>query len=533
MTDWSKQELSTGVLVIGGGAAGLRAAIAARDSGADVMVVTKGKLTRSGATFDNINGEWAYQAAAGFRDKSDNPEKHFQEIVDMGLGMVNNELAWLVAQNAYDRLTDLEAYGVRFRREDSSYVQVAGCFSSVPRAFVTESLSNVREAFHQVVTRRGIRALEDTQITRLIVADNRCLGAVGIRGERELVHIAAPATILASGGGAALFKYNLSPPDATGDGYVLGFDAGAALINMEFIQIMLGTLPLEKRNFFPVGAFKDGIRFTNCLGEEFLNRRYPNVEMLRKAYKARMRHQPFSARDEAALIDIGIAKEVVTGKTSENFGVYAAKDRAGSEGILEVAPFAHSFNGGLAINFEAETSVANLFAAGEVAGGLHGADRIGGNMMPSTQVIGERAGKSAALRAVRSVPEGHAAAESEFKRLRELCGSDAADLAEMSEHLRWMMWKKCMIIRKEDNLASALRSLGNLEEVLARIKCSRVKEYLSLESMIKLSRIILTAAIRRKESRGCHYREDFPEKDDRQFGKPIMLHKDSLEEATI
>ena len=201
MSDWSKEEYKAGVLVIGAGAAGLRAAIAAKDSGADVLVVAKGKLAVSGATFDNLNNELGYQAAAGLRDKSDNPEKHFQEIVDMGLGMVNNELAWLVAQNAYDRLTDLEAYGVRFKREGDKYVQLVGCFSNIPRTFITEDMANVRDSFRQVVERRGIRVLEDTQITRLLVADNRCYGAVGVRGEQGFVKITAPATVLATGGG--------------------------------------------------------------------------------------------------------------------------------------------------------------------------------------------------------------------------------------------------------------------------------------------------------------------------------------------
>ena len=540
MSDWSRQELRAGVLVIGAGAAGLRAAIAAKDSGAEVTVVTSGKLAAGGATFDNINGEWAYQAAAGFRDKSDNPEKHFQEIVDMGMGMVNNELAWLLAQNAYDRLTDLEAYGIRFKREGDGYVQRVGCFSNIPRAFVTEDMANVRESFRQVVERRGIRVIEDTLITRLLVAGNQCFGAVGIRGEREFVSITAPATILATGGGCAIFKHNLAPPDALGGGYVLGFEAGASLINMEFIQIVLGTLPVEERNFFPIQAFRGGLRFTNCFEEEFLQRYYPNGELLRKAYKARMRHQPFSTRDEAVFIDIGIAKEVVTGKTSENFGVFARKEHDTSgitwpEGVVEVAPFAHSFNGGLAINFEAETGVLNLFAAGEVAGGLHGADRMGGNMMPATQVIGERAGKSAALRAARPADEASAAtlADEEFQKLRDITGTDTPDLGELREHLRWMMCKKCMVIRKGDNLAGALRNLNSISEVLSQVKCPNVKERVALESMIGLSRIILTGALRRKESRGSHYREDHPEKDDKNFGKPIMLHKDSLEEAKV
>jgi succinate dehydrogenase/fumarate reductase flavoprotein subunit len=540
MTDWSREELAAGVLVIGAGAAGLRAAIAAKDSGADVLVVTKGKLASSGATFDNINNEWGYQAAAAFRDKTDNPEKHFQEIVDMGLGMVNNELAWLVAQNAYDRLTDLEAYGIRFKREGDKYAQIVGCFSNVPRVFVTEDMNNVRDAFRQVIERRGIRVLEDTQITRLLVADNRCYGAAGIRGERGFVKITAPATIMAAGGGASIFQYNLAPRGATGDGYVLGFEAGAALINMEFIQAMLGTPPMQKRNFLPLGVFKDGPHFLNCFGEEFLEKYYPTQDLLRNAYKARLRHYPFSARDEAKFIDIGIAKEVLAGKTSENFGVFVKKERDTSGAVLpggqaEVAPFAHAFNGGLAINFEAETGVTSLFAAGEAAGGAHGADRLGGNMMPAAQVLGERAGKSAALRATRPAENPRAAecAEEEFSRLRAATGPARVDFSHTLDHMRWMMWKKCLVVRKGDNLSSALRTVDNLNDLADQVRCSNVREYVSLKSMLALSRIILTAALRRKETRGSHYREDFPEKDDKNFGKPTMIHKDSLEEAVV
>jgi succinate dehydrogenase/fumarate reductase flavoprotein subunit len=535
VASWPKTELTTQVLIVGSGAAGLRAAIAAKDAGADVLIVTKGKMCRSGATFDNINGEWAYQAASGVPSKQDNPEKHFQEMVELGLGMINNELAWLVAQNAYDKLTDLQAYGVRFKKTEGELLRVVGCFSSVPRAYVTESLANLSESFYQVIDRRGIRFLEETEIIRLLVRDGRCVGALGVRNNNEFVIVSACATVLATGGGGGLFRRNLVPAGSTGDGYVLGFEAGAGLINMEFMQIMLGVAAPQE-NFFPLDSFKDNPRFLNCFNEEFLMRYYEDGATLRRAYALRPRHAPFSARDEAKNVDIGIAKEIITGKCTPRFAVTASKERDASgivwpNGGVEVSYFFHSFNGGLLINFEAETGVKRLFAAGEAAGGIHGADRLGGNMMPATQVIGERAGKSAAVRCDEP-PDSAAASElarQEIEQITSLEGDETVDFSETLDHLRWMMWKKCGVIRKADNLSSALRTITSLKETISELKTKNVIERLSVDRMLTLGSLVLRAALKRRETRGSHYREDFPEKDDSKFGRPLILHKDTME----
>ena len=239
--DWAITELSTQVLVIGAGGAGLRAAIAARDAGAEVTVVTKGNFCNSGATFCNMNDEWGYQASTGVSSRQDRTENHFQEMVDLGLGMINNELAWLVAQNAYEKLTDLQAYGVRFKSADGKPVRVPGCFSTVERAFLTEGLANVRESFYHVVDNRGVKHLDNVEIIKLLVYEGCCVGALGVRNDSEFVVISACATVLATGGGGGLFHRNLVPEGLTGDGYVLGYEAGASLINLEFIQIMLGV----------------------------------------------------------------------------------------------------------------------------------------------------------------------------------------------------------------------------------------------------------------------------------------------------
>jgi len=533
--DWPVNTMSTQVLVIGAGAAGLRAAIAARDSGAEVLVVTKGGFCKSGASFDNINGRWAYQAAAGTSAKQDNPEKHFQEMVDLGLGMINNELAWLVAQNAYDKLTDLQAYGVRFRRNGQDPVRVPGCFSAVPRACVVEELRNVGDSFYQAIDRRGIKFIEETEIIKLLVDDGTCVGALGVRNGNEFVVISSCSTVLATGGGSQIFRRNLVPETSTGDGYVLGYEAGASLINMEFIQIMLGVVVPED-NFFPLGTFKDHPRFLGCFGNEFLNDYYPDGSSIRHAYTQRMQHAPFSCRDESKGIDIGIAKTIITGKCTPNFAVSVRKDKEKSgitwpNGGVEASYFFHSFNGGLLINFEAETGARRLFAAGEVSGGVHGADRLGGNMMPATQVIGERAGKSAAIRS-EDPPDVRKAGElamQEIDRIASFEGPENVDFSDTREHIQWMMWKKCGVVRKAENLTGAIRTVNSIRDAISAVRVKNVIQRLAVERTLTLCGLILTAASRRNESRGSHYREDFPEKDDRQFGRPLILHRDTSE----
>ena len=284
-------------------------------------------------------------------------------------------------------------------------------------------------------------------------------------------------------------------------------------------------------------AFQDNPKFFNCFDDEFLSDCYPDAAALRRAHAIRAQHAPFSCRDEARHIDIGIAKEIISGKCTSKFAVIAKNGNAKSgfawpaEG-LDVSYFFHSFNGGLLINYEAETGVKWLFAAGEVAGGVHGADRLGGNMIPACQVIGARAGKSAAI-SCDGAPEKQRArllADVEMDRIAGLEGSEAIDFTEIVDHLGWMMWKKCGIVRREDLLAGALRTVNSLRDTLDAVKTSNVIERLAVERRITLAEILLGAVLRRRESRGSHYREDFPEKDDAKFGRPLITHKDSDKE---
>jgi fumarate reductase (CoM/CoB) subunit A len=262
--------IESDVLIVGGGGAAARAALEAHLQGSKVVMVMKGKFGECGATAYKVAEMAGYNVADGKVDPQDNPREHFKDICRAAAGMCDEGLAKILTEKALLTIPELEGWGVNFEKDGDGYLEVTGCFASRPRMHVIKGHSEpILAALKREIERRNIQILEFIIISDLLIQDGVCLGALGINERREFFVIKAKSTILATGGAGQLFLNNLNPPDITGDGYALGYRAGAEMVNMEFMQAGLGIIyPI--RNILNSWVWLLHPRVYNKEGKEFL-----------------------------------------------------------------------------------------------------------------------------------------------------------------------------------------------------------------------------------------------------------------------
>lgn len=546
------KEIRTDVLVVGSGGAALRAALDAQDGGATVTVAIKGEFRRSGATFHSVAEVGAFNVPDGAGDPQDNPDVFLRDMMVAGQDMSDPRLSAILAEEAEAALRYLESYGVHFERtgEDAGapYLTFKACFSSRPRSHVIKDhFKPIVKALGSEATRRGMSALDRLMIVDLIVRDGECLGAVALDRNGEPVVIRAKATILTTGGASQLFRTNLYPSDITGDGYAMAHRAGAHLVNMEFMQAGVSILdPFV--NLFGNYLWDAGPNLTDRHGRPLLDDYLPEGLTRTSVIDAKQGHFPFSSSDISRYVEISIQKAVNEGRGTELGGVmldFRDSDMATilsdkSRSIARMWPLtydwykergtdllkdqvqitcsAHAINGGLRIDPDAQSNIKGLFAAGEVAAGPHGADRLGGNMSVTCQVFGGRAGRAAARRAkamdhpqVKDPLEG-----CELLSARTARAGGGEDLDTLRARLQDAANRHLLIIRDEAGLNAMKAECAALKEQAGAARIETVEDSvkaIELGNLIAVGELMATAALQRRESRGSHYREDYPEAD--------------------
>jgi fumarate reductase (CoM/CoB) subunit A len=503
------ETLETDVLVIGAGAAGIRACVAASVAGADVVMVTREPVVLGGSSFSEFSGGWGIQALIGSEATSESLEAFYEDIVRIGLGQCDTRLVRILVEESGPRLEDLLRYGIRFRKDvQGNYLRHKGCFSDCPRAYLTADLRNIQQSFLSALEAVPVRIVTG-YVKDLIVADNACWGAEVFASGAEVVQIDAKATVLATGGGAAIFRDHFVDDQQIGDGYALAHRAGAELINMEFIQFMLGLRNNDFRRFLPLGQLHQTGRLVSADGRDILCASIPDESTRAGAVAARQTHFPFSSRDISGRIDVAVAKSNRDGQK-----VYWAVDKL-EAARQEVVHFAHAFNGGIKIDERGESTLPGLYAAGEVAAGPHGADRIGGCMMTATQVFGQRAGQHAGLRALklrRSRPIVDAREKTVTRRKQTLHRDTPRVFTTIQEKVKNLVSEYVMVLR---NKAGLTKCAEGLREAETQLKAWEVTAMSGFPQYFRVRNIILTAgltvdsALAREESLGAHYRSDF------------------------
>ena len=535
-----EQTFTTDVLVIGGGGAGVRAALEAEAKGAKTILATKGKLGDSGTTAFEVAETAGYNAADGCIG-TDSPDQHYQDIMKAALGTCDPEVARVLTEEAPESLAELESWGVPFEKKGDRHLVVEGCFGSQPRMHIIKRHSKpILEVLVERLKSTSVQVLEEVIVVDLVVEGNTCYGALLMDYTGKFILVRAGAVILATGGGGQLFKLNLNPKDVTADGYAIGLRAGAEIINMEFMQAGLGLVhPLS--NILNCWVWYLRPRLLNNRGEEFLAKYLPSgVEPL-DCMNDKAHHFPFSSRDLSKYIETAIIKEINLGNYGPHGGVYidfrkidlskVSSDfqtmwqttkswykKLGvdpDEELLEVAPFGHAINGGLRVGPNGESTVENLFAVGEVAGGPHGADRLGGNMILCCQVFGKRAGRAAAEASAGKQGRTSAGSlNSTIKGINE--GQGRLNPMQVKKEIQDLMSANYLVVRNAQGLEALIKKLQGIvvqmetEGFQITSPADKVQA-LECRNMLDTATMMGKAALLREESRGSHYREDFPD----------------------
>ena len=518
------RELVCDVLVVGGGAAGSRAAYEAKRTHpeAKVLLTVAGGLGTSGSTNLMASESLGINAPYNYMGDGDTPEIFYQDILETGAGLSDPALGRIIADEACLRIDELVALGIKFDREKGRMIQrkLSGCSKARSLTCGGSTGREIVRVLKEGMNRLGVEIFENIRVLDLVQDDRgRVGGALALIG-RETVLIRAGAVVLTSGGAGRIFRHHVNPPSLEGDGWAMAYRAGARLINMEFFQV--GPVVFNPPLVFIIHShlWRLQPRLTNAKGEEFLSRYCPPGVDPAEVISLKAMSYPFSVRTAAKYLDIAIFKEVREGRGTASGGVFLDVTQVGRDTLLARAPITYetlqragidlsqkpievglgvqNFNGGILIDARGFTGVEGLYVAGEVSGGVHGADRPGGNNLIDTQVFGYRAGRAAADYAVdRGKGSIHWAGSKDFK-FESLSPEDEALLQESAD----LYYSNLTIIRTK----------AGLQEVIQFVDRHREHQNRIVQNRLILGSILATAALTREESRGTHYREDFPDR---------------------
>ncbi len=546
MTD--ERILDTDVLIVGGGLAALRAALAAEACGRRVMMVTKGTAGRGGSSAITSAG---YSAALGQADPSDSPERHCEDTLRGGAEINDTRLVRVFAEEAVERFWDMVDWEVEFERDPASgkFLQHSSGDHSSPRVAVCAEHRGVGMTLPLKARTSAVAYVDRVMALDLVHDDYGVAGVVGLDlTRRELLTIRARSTVLATGGIGQLYPVTSNPSDVTGDGLALAYRAGAILVDMEFVQFYPWRLVSHVHSRMPIqpSSFVAGAQLRNAAGERFMEA-YDSVrkEATTRDVAARAIYTELvEGRDVEGGVMLDLS--AISLREFERLNPRVARYFADHHFDLEtsqllLAPEAHYFMGGLRIDTAGRTSLPGLFAAGEVSGGVDGGNRLDSNAIPAGQVFGRRAGQAAA-RAASERPDsrGHldervAAWRERLRSLREAPQRAPLDPQQTKRLIRQLMLDSAGILRDGARLhhgATELAALAGQLSEEARPDAERaLVDFLEAENMAQVATLICRAGAYRTESRGAHYREDYPERDDAAWRVNVLVQREAATRA--
>ena len=541
--------LTSDVLIVGAGGAGMYAAIAAARHGASVILLDKSLVGRGGAT---IMAQMTVAAAIG-EQEPDDWTIHFADTVKAGRGLCNEELSALLCEEGPKRILEMEHWGTRWARENGHIKQEMAPGHSRRRCCYVDFLNTgpaVAATLRRKVGEIGeIRRMSNITIVEIVTKGGRALGAVGLNViDGEVVTLQAKAVILAAGGLTKLYARNSASANMGGEAYALALTAGAELVDMEFVQFFpIGHLAPRLVGMDPIMwdpfRYKLGGKLLNGQFEEFVDR-YGGTDF----------GQYTATRD---LASYSILKETEAGRGSPHGGAYLdfrhipenqlraafgpVVDRLLLNGIdltktpVEVGPMAHYHMGGIRVNNQMETRIEGLYAAGEAVGGVNGANRLSGNAITEAFVLGERAGSLAAEATKHArtdwEPKLAATAFESVKALRNRRSRDKVKPVALQAELQTLMWENAGPFRTGEKLAAALVRIRQMQtddlpnvaiagEALYNLD---LQDWFELRAMLTTAETVVRSALARNESRGAHQREDFP------YSQELLLKNQTME----
>lgn len=540
------QFVNTDVLVIGGGGAAGMAAIEAAKKVNYVAVAVKGKFGKSGATPMAVG---AAAAVGPWRHPEDSKETHLKDTVKGGAFLNEDKLVRALVNEAGDRMMDLERYGAYWDRVDKgiNYMLRIDGGHSYPRSPYLEDRPGLEfmRVMKGELARRNIPLHEDVMITRLLTNQERVIGATGINIlTGEPVVFRTKAIVIAAGGAGELYPMNTQDVRNTGDGYAAALEAGAALLDMEFVQ------------FYPIGLVLPksvrGILATTPYYAHLLNK---------DRYRFMVDYDPRLELATRDIVSRAVYQEIAAGRGTLSGGVYADMtyhppgfmkrqmpalyEKYMKWGIdiekdmIEIAPTVHFFMGGIQVDENWASALPGLYAAGEASGGVHGANRLSQNSLAEILVSGYRAGKSAGIYASRTTLADliFDQVQAEFSRAYGIL--DARNTGgprpfQMRRELKETMWDNAGLNRNGDGLKNGLnRVKAILSDEAPRMVISTTSRIANQEwiqaleniNLLKVAECIMQSALCRTESRGAHYRSDHPRRDDAKWLQHVVVNE--------
>ncbi len=526
--------IETDILILGSGGAGLFAALHAHQVNPelDITIAVKGLLGKCGCT-RMVQGGYNVALAEG-----DSVERHFMDTIEGGKWLSDQDLAWTLVSKAVERIHELEnELGCFFdRNPDGTVHQKAFAGQTFDRTVHKGDLTGIEiiNRLAEQVWSRGINRLEEHRAIDLIHSkDRKSLAGVLMLNMQtgQFVLVRAKAVLLSTGGGPTMYKYHTPSGDKSCDGLAMALRAGLTLRDMEMVQ------------FHPTGLLAGpGTRMTGTVLEEGL--RGAGGYLLNGNQERFMgKYDPRNERATRDIVSRSINSEIRAGRATPNGGVYIQMSHLGPENVrkqfkgmvercadsgfdlandlVEVVPTAHYMMGGLVFKKDCSTQLPGLFAAGEDTGGVHGANRLGGNGVANSTVFGGIAGETMAHWVVtQQLADCDMDEVASSIRSHEIPFNNAVgDIEAIRDALADCMWDDVGISRTKESLLCARQTLKNLAEQLSQIGVGNIQrqysntwqDWMNLQNLILVSQAVAEAAIARENSRGAHYRDDFPD----------------------
>ncbi|MCL4391282.1 FAD-binding protein [Candidatus Parvarchaeota archaeon] len=536
---------NTDILIIGAGGSGLRAAVEAIDSGQNVLIVSKSLLGKA----HTVMAEGGIAASLGDVDPEDNWKVHFKDTMVEGVYLSDWRLVEKLAKEAPDRVYELERMGALFDRTPEKKIMQRAFGAHTYRRLChvgdKTGLELLRTLEDKILHSKNVTVMDEVFITRLMKKNDTVIGAVGLDMKKgKFLAVNSKAVIIAGGGCGRIYEVTSNSWESTGDGIALAFDAGAEMMDMEMMQFHPTGMvwPPGVRGLLVTESIRgEGGLLYNTKGERFMLKYSPQKKEL-------------DARDVVAR---SIYKEIEEGRGTEHGGVYLDISYKGKDFIMkkipgmytqfkdfaniditkekmEVAPTTHYYMGGIKIDPDTNsTNIKGLFAVGEAASGVHGANRLGGNSLADLLVFGKYVGQNAATysKNMKAMEIPQRVIEEEVARIKNFIKSDGTNPYTLTEKLRKTMSENVGIVRNETNMKKTLSVIEEIKTEYKNVGVNGNLQYnpgllqcLELYNMFTISELLVRGAIMRKESRGAHYRSDFPNKS-KEWLKNIIFRK--------
>ena len=521
-------------LVVGAGVAGLRAAVELAEHGV-VLVVTKEAVAES-------NTHYAQGGIAVALEGDEDVELHLKDTVSAGDGLVNWRAARALVAEGPLRVMELIDWGANFDRKNGELAPTREAAHSRPRILHANGDATGAEISRSLAAfargHKNIRFAEWTTVTNLVVADGRVAGADLLDRDDCIERIHARAVLIAAGGAGQVYSDTTNPAVATGDGIALALQAGAELADMEFYQFHPTAFSLAgaPRFLLSEALRGEGAYLRNDRGERFMERYHPLLELAPRDVVARAitREGMGEAAGEIRLVhlDMRHVKGIDLHKRFPGISAFLAKYGLDLQrDLVPVRPAAHYLMGGVRTDVNGRTNVRGLYAAGEAAcTGVHGANRLASNSLLEGLVFGEHAAKAMLQDALPLTP-----IEAQACPCGPLDPEDHASLEASILELQRSMWAHAGLLRAESTLQIGLREYAECAVKIARVAAKNKpgRRLYEAQALCAVAESILHSALARTESRGAHYRNDYPERDDEHFRKHSIFRREGTGESRI